>query len=87
MGTQPQEHTGAAGHRPREVSVTVDGVNKEVPAGDYVVAEFKQRVGVDPSRELDEIVHGELKPLADNSTIKIEHHETFVSHVRTGSSS
>lgn len=74
-------------HRPKLVTVTVDGVEKQVPAGTYVVSAFKQLVGVEASRELDEVVHGEFKPLDDTETIEIEHHEKFVSHVRTGSSS
>ncbi len=74
-------------HEPETVTVTVDGVEKRVPRGTYIVSAFKQLVGVDASRELDEVVHGEFKPLDDNATIEIEHHEKFVSHVRTGSSS
>jgi hypothetical protein len=74
-------------NKPKFVTVTVDGVEKKVPEGTYVVSAFKKLVGVDASRELDEVVHGEFKPLDDNASIEIEHHEKFVSHVRTGSSS
>lgn len=74
-------------HKPKLVTVTVDGVEKRVPEGTYVVAAFKQLVGVDSSRELDEVVHGEFKPLDDSASIEIKQHEKFVSHVRTGSSS
>jgi hypothetical protein len=74
-------------HEPETVTVTVDGVERRVPRGTYIVSAFKQLVGVDASRELDEVIHGEFKPLDDNSSIAIEHHEKFVSHVRTGSSS
>lgn len=84
---EPQSN---AQHHPRpeqEVTVTVDGVDKKVPRGEYIVSAFKQLVGVDASRELDEVVHGEFKPLDDNASISIEKHEKFVSHVRTGSSS
>ena len=87
MATQPQQQNEAAGREPRTVTVTVDGVEKKVPAGTYIVANFKQLVGVDASRELDEIIHGEFVPLNDTATITIEKHERFVSHVRTGSSS
>lgn len=73
--------------KPKPIVVTVDGVEKEVPRGTYIVSAFKQLVGVDASRELDQVVGGEFKPLDDNGTIEIEHHEKFVSHVRTGSSS
>lgn len=81
-GVEPDE-----GHRPKLVTVTVDGVEKRVAEGTYIVAAFKQLVGVDSSRELDEVIHGEFKPLADNASIEIKQHEKFVSHVRTGSSS
>jgi hypothetical protein len=70
----------------REVQVTVDNVKHEVQRGDYVVSEFKKLVGVDPARELDEIIKGELKPLDDNARIVIKGGEVFVSHVRTGGS-
>jgi hypothetical protein len=73
--------------KPKLVDVTVDGIKKEVAAGTYVVADFKRLVGVDASKALDEIIHGEFKPLDDNAQITIEKHEKFVSHVRTGSSS
>jgi uncharacterized protein YabE (DUF348 family) len=74
-------------NKPKTVEVTVDGNKKEVAAGTYIVADFKRLVGVDASKELDEIIHGEFKPLDDNAKIIIEKHEKFVSHVRTGGSS
>src|SRR6476646_1298423 len=74
-----------AERKPKLVEVTVDGGKREVQAGTYLVSDFKRLVGVDPSKELDEIVHGEFKPLADNAQITIEKHEKFVSHVRSGS--
>lgn len=70
-----------------DVTVTVDGVEKIVHRGSYVVSDFKSLVGVDPARELDEVVNGQLKPLDDNARITIKGHEKFVSHVRTGGSS
>lgn len=72
---------------PEQVTVAVDGKEIKVQAGTYTVSDFKRLVGVDVSRELDEIIHGEFKPLDDNAKITIEKHEKFVSHVRTGSSS
>jgi len=81
------EGTRSESDKPEFVTVTVDGAEKRVPRGTYIVSAFKTLVGVDASRELDEVVRGEFKPLDDNATIDIEHHEKFVSHVRTGSSS
>jgi hypothetical protein len=36
---------------------------------------------------LDEVVHGEFKPLDDNAHIHVKGGDIFVSHVRTGGSS
>jgi len=74
-------------HHKKEVVVTVDGKTHHVPEGIYVVSEFKKLVGVDPSKELDEVVHGELKPLDDNQKIDIKGGEVFISHARQGGSS
>lgn len=78
-----------AGHASHihEVTVIVDGVEQKVPKGTYLVSQFKALVGVDAARELDEVVHGQLKPLDDNAEIAIKGGEKFVSHVRTGGSS
>jgi hypothetical protein len=79
-------HAGQAGHI-HEVPVIVDGVEQKVPEGTYIVSQFKALVGVDPAKELDQVVHGQLKPLEDNAEIVIKGGEKFVSHVRTGGSS
>ena len=74
-------------HHKKEVAVTVDGKTHHVPEGKYVVSDFKKLVGVDPSKELDEVVHGELKPLDDGQTIHVKGGEVFISHARQGGSS
>lgn len=70
-----------------KVRVTVDSKPKEVEAGIYLVAEFKRLVGVDPSKELEEVIEGLLVPLADDAKITIKGGEVFVSHVRHGGAS
>lgn len=87
VGARPGSEGHRGPHPGRDVAVTVDGVKHEVRKGDYVVSEFKKLVGVDAARELDEVVHGELKPLDDSAHIDIKGGEIFVSHVRTGGSS
>jgi len=74
-------------HHKKEVAVTVDGKTHHVPEGTYLVSEFMKLVGVDPSKELDEVVHGELKPLDDRHRIHIKGGEVFISHARQGGSS
>jgi hypothetical protein len=70
-----------------EVTVMVDNKPHRVESGNYVVSQFKKDVHVDASRELDEIIKGELIPLDDNAAITIKGGEKFVSHVRRGGSS
>jgi len=70
-----------------EVTVTVDTLTKTVHRGSWIVAEFKEAVGVDTSRALDEVIGGEFKPLDDNARITIKGGEIFVSHARQGGSS
>ncbi|HWZ84105.1 MAG TPA: hypothetical protein VNW47_15860 [Terriglobales bacterium] len=82
-GGQSGEHSH---HHRKEVAVTVDGKTHQVQEGAYVVSEFKKLVGVDPSKELDEVVHGELKPLDDTQKIHIKGGEVFISHARQGGS-
>jgi hypothetical protein len=73
-------------HHTHEVLVTVDREPHKVPAGRYLVSDFKLIVGVAANRELDLIRDGKLEPLPDDSHIEICHHEVFVSHVKTGGS-
>jgi hypothetical protein len=86
-----EEHHEHEHHEEHEhgqtVTVTVDGLHKHVHTGHYTVAEFKQLVGVDPTKDLDEIVHGEIKPLQDTEKLVIKGGEIFISHARTGGSS
>jgi hypothetical protein len=81
--TKSHEHPE---HGPN-VEVTVDGVTKSVHRGHWIVSEFKQAVGVDPAKALDELIGGELKPLQDTDKVVIKGGEKFVSHARDGASS
>lgn len=69
------------------VSVTVDGVEKLVRRGNYVVSEFKATVGVDAALALDEVIGGQFKELSDDAKLKIKGGEVFISHARSGASS
>ena len=75
------------GHGNHYVGITIDGRRLEIHRGSYVVADLKRHIGVDATYELDEVIHGEFRPLADEGRITIKGDEIFISHVRTGSSS
>jgi hypothetical protein len=74
------------GHH-HDVAVTIDGNRKEIRAGDYEVSALKAKLGVPADYELDQVIHGEFKELADSAHVQIKGGETFVSHVRRGGSS
>lgn len=77
---------GKGGHNAL-VTVTVDNKPFQVQEGEYIVSAFKALVGVPASKELDEVIHGELKPLDDTQHIHIKGGEVFISHARQGGSS
>ncbi len=69
------------------VPVTIDNRTVEVQSREWVVSQLKATLGVDASRELEQVVGGKLVPLDDNAKIHIRGGEVFVSHVRGGGSS
>jgi hypothetical protein len=70
-----------------DITITIDSVPKHIRQGRYLVSELKSLLGVAPELELDEIVNGEFRPLADNAEINVKDGELFVSHVRRGGAS
>lgn len=81
---QAQPDSKEHGHK---VPVTIDNRTVEIQAREWVVSQLKTALGVDPSRELEQVVDGKLVPLDDNAKLHIRGHEVFVSHVRGGGSS
>jgi len=82
-----QQSAEATTQRTRLVTVTIDGKAKEIERGKYLVSDLKLVLGVPADYELDEVKHGEFKPLDENGHAHIEGGETFVSHVRRGGAS
>jgi hypothetical protein len=81
---QAQPDSKEHGHK---VPVTIDNRTVEIQAREWVVSQLKAALGVDPSRELEQVVDSKLIPLDDSAKIHIRGHEVFVSHVRGGGSS
>jgi len=76
-----QQHGGTL------VTITLDGQEHQLKEGVYKIQGLKVMYGVPLDYELDEVVHGEFKPLNDERSIHIKGGEVLVSHVRQGSSS
>lgn len=70
-----------------KVTVSLDGVARQIQRGNYMVADLKQVLSIDSCRDLDEVVCGELRPLEDSGRTHIEGGEILVSHVKCGASS
>ena len=69
------------------VDVEIDNRPKRIAPGTYVVSELKERLGVPPEKDLDEVIAGNLTPLVDTANVTIKGGEVFFSHVRRGGSS
>ena len=83
MTHQNQDHG-----KPSEiVKITIDGIEKTIERGSYLVSKFKELLGVPADYELDEVKNGEFKPLQDHQHTAIQGGEVFVSHVRRGGAS
>lgn len=74
-------------HPPQFVLIEIDGDEKEIPPGKYLIKDLKAKLGVPAEYELDLVEHGKFNPLDDNETINIEHPIKMVSHVKCGASS
>jgi hypothetical protein len=70
-----------------DVVITVDNKTFAVHRGNITVADLKNLAGVPAAYELEEIVDGVLKPLADDGHVVLKGGERFVSHPRAGASS
>jgi hypothetical protein len=69
------------------VTVTINGDDKNIHRGSYLVSELKTALGVEAAKELDEVIGGDFKPLDDTARITIKGGEAFVGHARRGGSS
>jgi hypothetical protein len=69
------------------VSIVINEVPHNLERDKYLIAILKGKLGVPIDYELDLVVDGQFKHLADDAEIKIKGGEIFISHVRRGGSS
>ena len=69
------------------VPITVDGIERLVRPGKWLVRELKAALDIDPAKVLAEITPQGLKDLDDNAEIEVHAHEKFMTHARSGGSS
>lgn len=85
--TQIAEKGGYDQDHGHMITVTLDGPPKHIRQGRYIVSELKNVLGVSTDLELDQVEHGEFKPLDDTIYINVKEGDVFVSHVRRGGAS
>lgn len=69
------------------VTVELNGTGKQIKAGTYTGRSLRLALGVPLEYELEEVVRGEFKPIANDATVHIKGGETFVSHAGHGRAS
>lgn len=84
---QDEKHDKDLPDTGKDVKVKIDDKDFLIHRGSHSVSELKVLFGVDPSKELDQIIDGQLTPLDDSKKIVIQGGEEFISHVRGGGSS
>ena len=78
------------GHKPEDKHLVVfnlDGKERQIEKGKYLVSFIKEKFGVPADYEIDLVVDGTFEPLKDSDDVKIHGGEVLVSHVRGGGSS
>jgi hypothetical protein len=76
-----------AGEDHRQVTIELNDTTKQIEAGHYTGRSLRLALGIPLEYELEEVVHGEFKPIADRASIHIKGGEKFVSHVGHGRAS
>jgi hypothetical protein len=69
------------------VTVTINGNDKQIPKGKYVISDLKKVLEVDASLVLELVKEKKFELLDDAGHIEINGKEVFISHQRTGGSS
>jgi hypothetical protein len=77
----------AEGRAKKLVAVELNGSTLRIERGQYTGRELKLALGVPSEHELDEVIKGEFRPVANDKKVHIQGGEKFVSHCGQGQSS
>jgi hypothetical protein len=70
-----------------QVMIELNDTTKQIETGNYTGRSLRLALGVPLEYELEEVVLGEFKPIANEASIHIKGGEKFVSHVGHGRAS
>lgn len=82
-----QRPTTDANAHPHLVEVELNGAHKRIAGGEYTGRTLKLALGVPVEHELDQVIHHEFRPIANDERLNIHGGEKFVSHCGQGQSS
>lgn len=71
----------------KEVEIIVDTKPRKIAPGTYTLDQFKEVLGIDPSRVVEEFIKGKFEPIAAGDSIDVKAGEKFATHVQRGGSS
>jgi hypothetical protein len=86
-GAPADEHGHDGSHGNEDVSISINGVTKQIHRGSHLVAEIKVLGGVPLADDLEQVIDGKLTPLPDDGRVTIKGGEIFVSHPKDSGSS
>lgn len=69
------------------VTITINGVKKEIHRGHTTIAELKALGNIPLADQLEQIIDGKITPLPDDGAVTIKGGEVFISHVKDGGAS
>jgi len=69
------------------VTVKIDDKSFRIASGSYLGSDLKKIGSVPAEYELEQIIEGQILPIADDQTVIIKGDEKFISHPRDGQSS
>lgn len=88
MVSETETHSDVKDHRHHHlITIVVDGDDRQVRPGKWIVSDLKSQLGIDQAKVLAEITPQGLKDLDDGATIELHEKEQFMTHARSGGSS
>jgi hypothetical protein len=86
--TREGAHAGQReGNEQHLIEVELNGTPKRIRGGEYTGRTLKLALGVPVEHELDRVVNGEFRPIANDEKVHVHAGEKFVSHCGQGQSS
>jgi hypothetical protein len=87
MVEQSEQRNKDGDESPHLITIIVDGVDRQVRAGKWIVRDLKAALQIDPAKVLAQITPQGLKDLDDGEVIELHEKEQFMTHARSGGSS